>query len=256
MNLDEVLSDIEAASTPEELRRILDDVCQNFGFSGFNFIDAGSIIRDDPFWIGTAGERWEDEYISNDFAPDDPVIRKAITQNLPFYWSDVKLLKRPGPRDKAAQTMDAAQDHGFKNGFVIPHHFRDDIGRSYTTCTCFFWKSRLNGFFKSLSVARHDLHLIMMYWTARASELSHENARGGTYPVGIISPREGNHLSDRERDVLLWTARGKTTEDIAEIIKISPATVNSYIKNAIMKLDATNRTHAVTKAIYLGMIQP
>lgn len=54
-------------------------------------------------------------------------------------------------------------------------------------------------------------------------------------------------LTYRERDVLLWSAYGKTTDEIADILNISSTTVNSYVRDAITKLDATSRTHAVAK---------
>ena len=258
LKLDEALSAIEAARSLAELRTILDSVAQARGFASYNFIDAGSISRDAPFWVGTTDENWEREYISNDFAPDDPIIRKALTQNLPFFWSDLKLSRRMGPKDRAHQTMDAAQDFGFRNGFVIPHHFRDDIGRTYSTCTCFFWKSAVRGFFKSVGSAKHDLHLIMMYWSAKASELGRQQFRAKAIPqpLGIAVEPNATAVTDRERDVLYWSAQGKTTEDISDILKISPATVNSYMRNAIKKLDASSRTHAVARAIYMGILSP
>ncbi len=61
-------------------------------------------------------------------------------------------------------------------------------------------------------------------------------------------------LSDRERDVLAWRPRGKTSNDTAEILKISVETVNDHVKNAIRKLNASNKTHAVTQAILLDWL--
>jgi DNA-binding CsgD family transcriptional regulator len=56
-------------------------------------------------------------------------------------------------------------------------------------------------------------------------------------------------LTAGERDVLRWTAEGKSTWEISVILEISEATVFWRIKNAVAKLDAMNRTHAVIKAI-------
>ena len=51
-----------------------------------------------------------------------------------------------------------------------------------------------------------------------------------------------------------WAGRVKTTSTTADILKISEETVETHVRNAIRKLGATNKTHAVAKAIYLGLI--
>ena len=62
------------------------------------------------------------------------------------------------------------------------------------------------------------------------------------------------HLTQRERECLRWTAQGKSSWDIAVILKISQNTVNFHIKNAMKKLETNRRIVAAIKAIYLGLI--
>lgn len=61
-------------------------------------------------------------------------------------------------------------------------------------------------------------------------------------------------LSERETEVLNWSAMGKTVEDIATILSISPQTVRVYLKRIYSKLEVENRAHAVSRAISLGLI--
>lgn len=61
-------------------------------------------------------------------------------------------------------------------------------------------------------------------------------------------------ITKRESSCLHWIAEGKTTEEIALILGISPNTVNHYVSNAGNKLNASNRTHTVTKAMRMGLI--
>ncbi|HTR01304.1 MAG TPA: helix-turn-helix transcriptional regulator, partial [Candidatus Acidoferrum sp.] len=63
-------------------------------------------------------------------------------------------------------------------------------------------------------------------------------------------------LSERELECLLWSAEGKTAEEIATILSISTATVAFHLKNAIQKLNVTNRNQAIAKATLLGIITP
>jgi DNA-binding CsgD family transcriptional regulator len=61
-------------------------------------------------------------------------------------------------------------------------------------------------------------------------------------------------LTTRERECLTWAARGKNEEEIAMLIHRSRDTVHFHLRNAAMKLDAGNRTHAVAIACTRGLI--
>ncbi|SER97304.1 LuxR C-terminal-related transcriptional regulator [Rhizobium sp. NFR03] len=61
-------------------------------------------------------------------------------------------------------------------------------------------------------------------------------------------------LSDREIQCLNWTAAGKTSSEIADILGLSEHTVNHYLNHVAKKLDAVNRVQAVVKAMRLGLI--
>ena len=65
---------------------------------------------------------------------------------------------------------------------------------------------------------------------------------------------EATALSARETDCLQWAAAGKTSLETGIILGLSPHTVNQYLTEATAKLKAVNRTHAVTKAVRLGLI--
>ncbi len=61
-------------------------------------------------------------------------------------------------------------------------------------------------------------------------------------------------LTDREREVLMWAGRGKTSSEIAAILKLSERTVNFHCDQAMKRLDVTNRTQAVARAVAHGLI--
>lgn len=61
-------------------------------------------------------------------------------------------------------------------------------------------------------------------------------------------------LTHREVEVMKWMADGKTARDIAEILKVSKYTVDFHVKNSVHKLNAANKTSAVTQAALLGML--
>jgi DNA-binding CsgD family transcriptional regulator len=61
-------------------------------------------------------------------------------------------------------------------------------------------------------------------------------------------------LSKREEQCLIWAARGKTYQDISDILNISFGSVKSYLDTARHKLNCANLTHAVGVAIATGVI--
>ncbi len=63
-------------------------------------------------------------------------------------------------------------------------------------------------------------------------------------------------LSSKEADILNWVAGGKTDEEIAVILSISPNTVDSHMRNIYRKLRAHSRVSAVVAGIRQGHICP
>jgi DNA-binding NarL/FixJ family response regulator len=63
-------------------------------------------------------------------------------------------------------------------------------------------------------------------------------------------------LNEREIECLTWSARGKTSPEIAQIVNISKRTVNFHIENACRKLNVATRTEAVVKATSGRLINP
>ena len=60
------------------------------------------------------------------------------------------------------------------------------------------------------------------------------------------------HVTARESEVLLWLARGKQNRDIADVLGMSPRTVNKHLEQIYTKLGIENRAAATalaTKAI-------
>ena len=70
----------------------------------------------------------------------------------------------------------------------------------------------------------------------------------------VRPPPNAPTLTPRQRDVLEWTARGKTTPEIALILDISPHTVDHYAQAAMERLGAVNRTQAVAEAVRQRLI--
>ena len=63
-------------------------------------------------------------------------------------------------------------------------------------------------------------------------------------------------LNGRELECLTWSARGKTSPEIATLLGLSKRTVNFHVENACRKLNVSTRTEAVVKATSGRLINP
>ena len=87
-------------------------------------------------------------------------------------------------------------------------------------------------------------------------------ARGGTYVDPRLRPallsrdttQRMPSLSKREREIMDLLAQGLTGEDVAERLVLSSETVKTHIRNAMSKLEAHTRVHAVAIALREGFI--
>lgn len=70
---------------------------------------------------------------------------------------------------------------------------------------------------------------------------------------GITDPYDS--LSEREREVLQLVAEGRSSKDIAELLSISPATVETHRAHLLQKLRLHNTVEVVRYAARRGIIQ-
>jgi DNA-binding NarL/FixJ family response regulator len=89
-------------------------------------------------------------------------------------------------------------------------------------------------------------------------------AQGGTYvdprlrPALLSRPATQRmpSLSKREREIMDLLAQGYTGEQVAERLVLSSETVKTHIRNAMTKLEASTRVHAIAIALREGFISP
>ncbi len=81
-------------------------------------------------------------------------------------------------------------------------------------------------------------------------------ARADPSKTVVAAPAEGLHLSDREREILSLLAAGKSQDEIAAKLFISPKTVATHIQHVLLKLNVRSRAQAVAAAFRLGVAIP
>jgi DNA-binding NarL/FixJ family response regulator len=67
-------------------------------------------------------------------------------------------------------------------------------------------------------------------------------------------PVEGlDQLTERERELVAWVATGRSNDEIAKELYLSPATVRTHVSRAMVKLQARSRAQLVVFAIRAGL---
>ena len=77
-----------------------------------------------------------------------------------------------------------------------------------------------------------------------------EGAAGETALDEALAPQ----LTPRERDILRWLGAGKRNGEIAQLLGISPRTVQKHLEHLFDKLGVENRTAAVLRALQLASL--
>jgi DNA-binding NarL/FixJ family response regulator len=73
-------------------------------------------------------------------------------------------------------------------------------------------------------------------------------------PRGVAPPVDDGGLSEREREVLLFIAKGFTVGEIANMLHLSAHTVATHVKHIYRKLAVHSRTEAVFEAGRMGLL--
>ncbi|MFT3967988.1 MAG: LuxR C-terminal-related transcriptional regulator [Sphingobium sp.] len=95
------------------------------------------------------------------------------------------------------------------------------------------------------------------YRKAKRTELHMAAQAAHLKTFGMLTRRrpDSHGLSPREVEILRWVAQGKSNSVIAEILEISPGTVDTYLRRLFEKLKVTDRTSAAVKGVSLGLIR-
>jgi LuxR family quorum sensing-dependent transcriptional regulator len=189
--------------------------------------------RIDPLMILNGWpDGWTRLYTQSNFVKDDPVVAHCFRSLVPFEWQEAPF--DPVRHPEARAVMDRATDFRMVQGFCVPIH----------TSAGFQAVVTMAGERADLSSrSKRALHLMSLYAHAKAVELSRDSAG-----------QPSRLLTRREREVLEWTAAGKTAWEISQILGIAESTVLSHLKSAATKLDTHNRTATVVAALRRGEI--
>ena len=183
-----------------------------------------------PFVFLSPGTPALDNYIRDGFFANDPVMERARLTNRPFRWREVY----SDMDAQQARTVELFREFGLSHGFCVP------IDR--TRGVAGIASMGRSDDFALTRESRIEIEVLSRHLFERLDQLL-ENP--DTKPLS---------LTPRERAVLILVGEGKTNWEIGEILSVSEYSVRDYMRNMSEKLQTTNRTHTVVRAVQLGLI--
>ena len=236
------IEETNRAATPEQVFDLFRRAVLAFGYDKVAFAAvtpaaqaAVSSLLPRPALVVSCPREWVDHYQASRYQDIDPCLLQAPARLRPYAWAEVAADERLSGRQRAL--FCEAGDAGLGDGVCIPVH--GPAGESYVVS--------LSGAATGEDTAA-QLGALQILATQLQLAYTALARSGGTDPVV--------HLSDRERECLTWTARGKSAWSISQILAVSEHTVQFHLKGAMKKTGAGNRVQAVVTAIRLGLISP
>ncbi len=101
----------------------------------------------------------------------------------------------------------------------------------------------------ALPIQQQDLILTVHYFKQTEEDEFLLKLQSPNVEIHPSVLEESLAITYREAEVLLWLAHGKTNREVAEILKMSPRTVNKHLEQMYPKIGANNRTAAAAIAI-------
>jgi LuxR family quorum-sensing system transcriptional regulator CciR len=235
--IDAFVEDIRGANSVSELRAFLEPMTAELGFAHFALVQHAD-PKDPPsnvIRIHNYPESLEHFHQEQRLNCSDPVHRACQRTALGFAWSELPSIIRLTPRDH--YILQRASNEGIGEGFTVPAHLPGEFSGSCSFATA--KGSRIQ--FENLTLAQ----LVGSFAFQAARRLASKKAGNYAPPV---------HVSNRERECLVWIGRGKSDADIATILGISEHTVHQYVKHARANYDVVSRSQLVAHALFAGSI--
>ena len=223
----------QTAANHEAVLSIVEEAVKSLGFDYvfYNLKTALPLSNPKNIIHTTYPSKWADQYIENNYALTDPCVQRALSSLQPFVWDQKLLSENPKLWSESSA-------------------FGINYGCTQSSCD-------INGVRGVLSLSRKELPLSEEEFQAKAMKinwLTHTAHIEFSKFASQLQSNSSAKLSKREVTVLRWTADGKTSNEIAQILGISERTVNFHIANAISRLNVTNKTAATIRATLLGLL--
>jgi DNA-binding CsgD family transcriptional regulator len=238
-DLTEYLDALTNAPTIEELWRLHVDRMASYGFDrliyGYTRYRSGTSLGDPQDWVVLTNQpaSYMGPFINEGLYFHAPMVRWALENDGACSWRWIQEHEAnltPSERKVA----DFNRKHGVTAGYTVS--FRS-------------LSARAKGGVALTAPAGTPQHEVEATWARHGADILVMN---NVAHLKILTlPYAGTrHLTKRQREVLQWVGDGKTTQDIALLMGLTPATVEKHLRLAREALDVDTTAQAVLKAAF------
>jgi LuxR family quorum-sensing system transcriptional regulator CciR len=233
---EEFMVAVAAAACPADLTDALLAISTAMGFAYFALSHHVDIARVGARAIRLHNypDQWADYYDRNALGVSDPVHRASHVTCYGFRWSNMANMIPLTARDRLILAQ--GEEQGIGDGFTIPANVPGEAGGS-----CSF-----------ANPAGVTIDESMLFLAQIVGQCAFEGARR----LWAVRKRDEAPvvLTDRQRDCLLWTSRGKTDSEAGQILSISEETVARHISHANERYGVGKRSSAMVLALFDGTL--
>jgi LuxR family quorum-sensing system transcriptional regulator CciR len=226
--------DVRELRTEVELAEAIGNVTAELGFRYFALTHHLDVRRSsDAIRLHNYPEGWAEWFDDQSLGPSDPVHRASNLTSVGFTWSKLPEMIALSDRDRLV--LETARRQGIGDGFTVPAHVP---GEAHGSCSF----ACATG-----EAMREDNFPLVQLVGAFAFEAARRMQR-----MRLIGPPI--RLTDRQRECVMWAARGKSDWEIAQILGISHETVIEHLKHARERYGVGKRTLLAVHALFDGTI--
>ena len=178
---------------------------------------------------------WAQRYEQNGYFSVDPVVRRSFHSIMPFDWAELKSLTAT-----QANFFGESREFGVgERGISIPLRTRGNEQAMLSLTS---------------NLSHHSWQQL------KREELGRMRLLASVFHASVMSSVQGVEtppepmLTYREVECLRWCAEGKTHEEIASILRLSPRTVRFFLDSARRKMNCQNIVQTVVVAMQRGWL--
>ena len=233
---DEFVDCLHSAHTEDDFRRVAERAAHALGFRWFAYFGQRANA---PSLISSYPKSWTSHYFREGYHNIDPVLQDPRNTGRMFLWDGREA--RSAKSAKERRLFDDALSFKIRTGLTVRIPSSQNQFAAFTLAV----DERSLGLDRFVEASQDMLKMVGLTYHAHVSAKIGTTSAGG----GIISP-----LTQRERQCLAWISDGKTMQDIAEILDVTPRGVKFHLDNARRNLAALTLPHAVALAFRQGLL--
>lgn len=179
---------------------------------------------------------WRDRYDAEKFHHIDPTVSHCLNKSTPLIWSPGLFASR-----RQKEMYEEATSHGIRSGISLPiHGANGELGM-----LCFVSDTRPDSHFHEKAMGNLPTLSFFRDFVLESS-------------LKFMKPSRDNEISitPRELECLKWSAAGKSSWEIGNILRCTEANVNYHFGNIRRKFNTNSRQQAIARAIKLGLVNP